>query len=95
MRIIKRGALEHFWRSHPDSQASLEAWYAVVRQARWKTPAEMRQVYPHADIVARRVVFNIAGNSYRLIARVNYRRQCVFVLYLMSHAEYDKGGWKQ
>jgi HTH-type transcriptional regulator/antitoxin HigA len=69
MRIIKRGALEHFWQRHPDSQGSLESWYAVVRQARWRTPAEMKQVYPHADIVGRRVVFNIAGNHYRLVAR--------------------------
>jgi len=95
MRIIKRGALEQFWQRHPDSQASLESWYAVVRQARWKTPSEMKRVYPQADMVGRRVVFNIAGNRYRLIARVNYRTQCVFILYVLSHAEYDKGGWKQ
>jgi HTH-type transcriptional regulator/antitoxin HigA len=78
MRIIKRGALEQFWRKHPNSQASLESWYAVVRQAHWKTPAEMKQVFPHADIVGRRVVFKIPGNHYRLVARVNYRTQCVF-----------------
>jgi len=94
MRIIKRGALEQFWQRHPDSQASLESWYGVVRQARWKTPSEMKRVYPQADMVGRRVVFNIAGNRYRPIARVNYRTQCVFILYVLSHAEYDKGGWK-
>ena len=95
MRIIKRGALEQFWRAHRDSQASLEAWYAVVRSARWKTSAELKRVYPSADFVGRRVVFNIAGNKYRMIARVNFRTQCVFVLHLLTHADYDKGGWKQ
>ena len=95
MRIIKRGALVHFWQRHPDAQASLESWYAVVRQARWKTPAELKQVYRTADLVGRRTVFNIAGNKYRLIARVNYQTQRVFVLYLLTHAEYDKGAWKQ
>jgi len=77
MRIIKRGALERFWRIHPDSKASLESWYSVVRAASWKTPVEMKQVYHNADVVGRRTVFNIAGNKYRLIARVNYRSQRV------------------
>jgi mRNA interferase HigB len=94
MRIIKRGALERFWREHPDAKASLESWYTVVRRAKWKTPAEMKLVYRNADLVGRRTVFNIAGNKYRLIARVNYEGQRVFVLYLLTHAEYDKGAWK-
>ena len=94
MRIIKRGALELFWQLHPNAKASLESWYAVTRKATWKTPAEMKQVYPAADLVGRRTVFNIAGNKYRLIARVNYQTQRVFVLYLLTHAEYDKGAWK-
>ena len=95
MRIIKRGALEQFWQRHPDAKASLESWYAVVRRANWKTPAELKQVYHSADLVERRTVFNIAGNKYRLVARVNYQTQRVFVLYLLTHAEYDKGAWKQ
>ena len=95
MRIIKRGALEHFWQQHPDAKAGLEAWYAVVRKANWKNPAELKQVYRNADLVGRRTVFNIAGNKYRLMVRVNYQSQRVFVLYLLTHAEYDKGAWKQ
>jgi mRNA interferase HigB len=95
MRIIKRGALERFWRLHPDAKPSLESWYAVVRRAKWKTPADMKQLYANADLLGRRTIFNIAGNKYRLIARVNYQTQCVFVLYLLTHAEYDKGAWKQ
>jgi mRNA interferase HigB len=95
MRIIKRGALEQFWQKHPDAKASLESWYAVARRANWKTPVELKQVYRNADLVGRRTVFNIACNKYRLIARVNYQTQRVFVLYLLMHAEYDKGAWKQ
>jgi mRNA interferase HigB len=95
MRILKRGALEQFWRKHPDSQASLESWYAVMRKADWKTPAELKQVYPNADSVGRRTVFIISGNKYRLISRVNYQTQRVFVLYILTHAEYDRGAWKQ
>jgi mRNA interferase HigB len=95
MRIIKRGALEQFWQQHPDAKASLAAWYRVVRKANWKNPAELKQVYRNADLVGRRTVFNIAGNKYRLIARVNYQSQRVFVLHLLTHAEYDKGAWNQ
>jgi mRNA interferase HigB len=94
MRIIKRGALERFWSTHPDSKPSLESWYSVVRAAAWQTPAEMKQVYHNADVVGHRTVFNMAGNKYRLIARVNYRSQRVFVLFLLTHAEYERGLWK-
>ena len=95
MRIIKRGALEQFWQRHPDAKASLEAWYGVVRKANWKTQAELKQVYHNADLVGRRTAFNTAGNKYRLITRVNYQSQRVFVLNLLTHAEYDKGAWNQ
>src|ERR1700730_2135033 len=95
MRIIKRGALEKFWREYPDAKPSLESWYAVVRTADWKTPVGMKQVYPSADLVGRRTVFNIAGNKYRLIARVNYFAQRGIELALLTHSEYDEGAWKQ
>jgi mRNA interferase HigB len=95
MRIIKRGALVQFWQKHADAKASLESWYAVMREADWKTPADLKQVYPSADFVGRRTVFNIAGNKYRLIARMNYQAQRVFVLYILTHTEYDRGAWKQ
>lgn len=94
MRIIKRGAVEQLWQKHPDAKASLESWYAVVRRANWQTRVEMKRVYPHAGLVGRRTIFNIAGNEYRMIARVNYETQRVFVLYLLTHAEYDRGDWK-
>jgi mRNA interferase HigB len=96
MRIIKRGALVQFWQNHSDAKAkaSLESWYAVVRKADWKSRMEMSQVYRNADLVGQRTVFNIAGNKYRLIARVNYQTQRVFVLCILSHAEYEKGAWK-
>lgn len=95
MRVIKRGALVQFWQQHPDAKSSLESWYAVVRRAAWRNPAEMKAVYPNADLVGRRTVFNIAGNKYRLIARVNYQARRVFVLYILTHAEYDRGNWNQ
>jgi mRNA interferase HigB len=94
MRIIKRAALVRFWSQHPDAKASLEAWFGVVRKAKWTTPIEMKQVYSNADLVGRRTVFNIAGNKYRLVARVNYVSQTAFVLHVLTHSAYDKGAWK-
>jgi mRNA interferase HigB len=94
MRIIKRAALVRFWSTHPDAKASLEAWYGVVRAAKWKSPIEMKRVYGNADLVGRRTVFNIAGNKCRLIARVNHISQTVFVLYVLTHSDYDQGAWK-
>lgn len=95
MRIITRGALVGLWQQHPHAKASLESWYAVVRRATWQTPADMKAVYHNADIVGRRTVFNIAGNKYRLIARVHYQTQRVFVLHILTHAQYDRGDRNQ
>jgi mRNA interferase HigB len=95
MRIMKRGALVAFWEIHPDAKPSLESWYRVVRKAAWRSPAELKAVYGNADSVGRRTVFNISGNKYRLIARVNYESQRVFVLYILTHAEYGRGAWRQ
>jgi len=72
------------------SGRGLESWYAVMRKADWETPAELRQVHPNADLVGRRTVFDIAGSEYRLIARVNYQTQRVFVLYILTHSEYER-----
>ncbi|HKT47002.1 MAG TPA: type II toxin-antitoxin system HigB family toxin [Candidatus Acidoferrales bacterium] len=93
MRIITRAALVDFWLRHPDAKPSLESWYLVVRDATWKTPADLKAVYPAADLVGRRTVFNISGNKYRLVARVNYQSQRVFVLFILTHSEYDRGRW--
>jgi mRNA interferase HigB len=65
-----------------------------VRRAAWRTFAELRGDFGSADQVGRRTVFNIAGNKYRLIARVNYRTARIFILHIMKHSEYTKGEWK-
>jgi mRNA interferase HigB len=70
-------------------------WYRITRRAKWRNLADVRVDFAHADVVGRRTVFNIHGNDYRLIARVNYRTRKVFVLYILTHADYIKGVWKQ
>jgi mRNA interferase HigB len=92
--VISRRAIREFATKHPDSLASLSNWYAITRRAAWKNLIEMQADFPSADLVGRRTVFNIAGNNYRLIARVNYGVRRVYVLRIMKHAEYSKGEWR-
>ncbi len=73
---------------------SSDFWLHVAKHAAWQNLAETRQDFPHADPVDRRTVFNIGGNKYRMITRINYQRQIVYILYILTHAEYDKGDWK-
>ena len=70
-------------------------WYRITRRAGWGSLTEVRSDFAHADIMGRRTVFNIHGNSYRLIARVNYNTKRVFILHILTHVEYSKGDWKR
>jgi mRNA interferase HigB len=91
MRIISRKKLRDFWNQHPDAQASLQAWYADVKQAEWKTPTEIKNLYRNASFVANnRVVFNIKGNKYRLVVAVQYEYGIVYIRFVGTHGEYDK-----
>lgn len=95
MRIISIKRIREFIEKHADSESSLLAWHDTVKWADWKHPAELKASFPSADIVGERTVFNIAHNRYRLIARVNYHSKLVFVLFILTHKEYDQGGWKK
>lgn len=94
MRVISKKRLDDFMKQYPNSKNSLESWHVVTKNAAWKSLADVKQVYPSADLVGRRTVFNISGNHYRLIARINYTMQIVFILHILTHKEYDDGGWK-
>ena len=94
MHVISYKRIRQFSTVHRDSEAPLRAWYSIVKKAKWQNLAELKQVYPSADLVDRHIVFNIKGNKYRLIARVVFRSQTVFVLAIMTHKEYDLEQWK-
>jgi len=88
---MSRPAILRFSEEHRDALAPLLNWYRITRRADWDSLADVRKDFAHADIVGRRTVFNIHGNSYRLIARVNYRTKRVFILDILTHAAYTKG----
>lgn len=91
MRIIALSTLRAFWEKHPDAETPLRAWYALTSRANWKTPADIKAAYRNASFTANsRVVFNIKGNDYRLVAAVRYDRELMFVRFVGSHRQYDK-----
>lgn len=95
MRVIGKPTILRFSERHGDALVPLMNWYRIARRADWGSLAEVRSDFAHADSVGRRTVFNIHGNHYRLIARVNYRTKRVFILRILTHAAYSKGDWKR
>ncbi|MES2392793.1 MAG: type II toxin-antitoxin system HigB family toxin [Acidobacteriota bacterium] len=94
MHIISRKKLLEASVRHADLAEPLDAWYRIAKKATWKNLVEIRRDLPSADAVGRFVVFNIKGNAYRLIAEIFYTSQLILVRHVLTHAEYDKEGWK-
>jgi mRNA interferase HigB len=91
MRIIALKRLRDHW-SQPnrgDSEQPLKAWYAVAKEADWTNFAQLKEQFGSASSVGDRVVFNIAGNKYRLVVYVNYGFRTIYVRFVGTHAEYD------
>ena len=95
MNVISYKRIREFSSRHRNAEASLRAWYEIAKKADWQNLAELKQVYPTADLVGRYTVFNIKGNRYRLIARIVYRSQTLFIVAILTHEEYDLGKWKE
>lgn len=90
MRIIAKKPLREFWERHRDAEEPLLAWHREVVKEDWDTPAKVKAKYGTASIVAgNRVVFNIKGNDYRLVVKINYPYRVVYIRFVVTHAEYD------
>ena len=99
MRVISLKTLREFWQTYPESEQPLRLWYKTVLMAEWASLQDARRDYPHADGVRTRkdetlTVFNIAGNKYRLVARIRYDYQLINVRAVLTHPQYDEGKWK-
>jgi mRNA interferase HigB len=91
LRIIAKKTLRDFWEIHPDSEQQLKSWYQETLKAVWEGPNQIKLEYPSASfLVDNRVVFNIKGNHYRLIVKINYDYQMIWIRFVGTHAEYDK-----
>ena len=90
-RIIAKSTLRKFWENHRDSEQYLKTWYDTVLNANWKSPHDIRNAYANASILNNgRVVFNIKGNSYRLVVRFNFEKEWAFIRFVGTHNNYDK-----
>ncbi|MDQ3842390.1 MAG: type II toxin-antitoxin system HigB family toxin [Bacteroidota bacterium] len=91
MRVIAKKILREFWEKHSDCEQQLKAWYQEASKAEWKSTKIIKADYPSASFLNdNRIVFNIKGNHYRLVVRVNYEYQMVWIRFIGTHAEYDK-----
>lgn len=95
MRIISKRKLREFWERYPSAEEPLLRWYKFALAADWQSLPETRRDFPHADSVGTCTVFNIGGNKYRLIAYIVYPIRYVYVLHVLTHAEYDADAWKK
>lgn len=90
MHLVSLPPLLKFMSIHPDARQSVLAWCDEVKKARWRQPVDIKAQYAHASILKnRRVVFNLKGNDYRLVAAVAYNMGFVDVKFVGTHAEYD------
>ena len=91
MRVISRKWLIELARRHPDAKTGLDAWFHEAEGADWANPAQVKDQYATASILKNgRVVFNIGGNKYRLVVRINYAYRVVYVRFAGTHSEYDQ-----
>lgn len=91
MRIIAIKILRDFWEIHADCEQQLKAWCREAGKSKWDNPADIKKEYPSASILQDNiVVFNIKGNNYRLIVKINYNHKMVWIRFVGTHAEYDK-----
>ncbi len=96
MRIIAKETLERYGKRHMQALQPLRAWYELVKKETWATPEDIKRSFPSVSFVGGdRLVFNIKGNAFRLVARVRYKKPSarngiVYIIRVMTHAEYDK-----
>jgi mRNA interferase HigB len=93
VRVISKQTLRRFWEGasgRDDARRALEAWHREARRAAWRSPQDIKRQYATASVLkGSRVVFNICGNRYRLVVRINFSLQIVFVRFVGTHRQYD------
>jgi mRNA interferase HigB len=91
LRVIAKKILRDFWRKYPDCEQQLKSWYNEADDAKWKHPNDIKREYPSASILEdNRIVFNIKGNNHRLIVKINYHYQMLWIRFTGTYAQYDR-----
>jgi mRNA interferase HigB len=95
MRVISKKAWRDVVTADPTLEGPISEWYRVASNADWRSLVDVRKTYRHADFVDPFTVFNIKGGNYRLVVKIEYRWQLIFVKHLLTHAEYERNRWKK
>lgn len=94
MRIIKEKTIKDYYEKHSNAKSPLRGWLKIVKKTKFSSLADIKKIFPSADLVGNFVVFNIGGNNYRLVAYIKYESGILYIRHIMTHAEYDKKKWK-
>ena len=90
-RIFSKGTHRDYWEKHSDCEQHLKTWHGTAMNADWKSPSDVKKTYSSSSVLkGGRIVFNIKGNTYRLITKINFEKQWMFIRFIGTHAEYDK-----
>jgi len=95
MHVISRKRLKEAANRRGELEGPLDAWFRIAKKALWRSLADVRMTFSSADVVGKWTVFNVKGNRYRLITEINYEFGRIYVRRVLTHAEYDRGDWKQ
>ncbi len=94
MRVISYGTIRKFIEKHPKGDSPLNGWYKIVEKSNWSSFDDVKKTFSSADGYRKCIIFNIGGNNYRLIARIDYKRFTIYIKKILTHSDYDKDKWK-
>lgn len=94
MRIISKKILREFWAKNPDAEKPIMYWYRITKKANWNSIADVKKDFRHADAAGVCTIFNIGGNNFRVITKIFYQSKKVLIRFVMTHAEYNRKGYK-
>ncbi len=94
MRLIAISKLREATLKYPDVTHQIDDFYEIIKKVLWNNLEDVKQTFSSAESVSNFTVINIKGNKYRLILDINYQKKIIFFKYFLTHAEYDKGRWK-
>lgn len=95
VHVISYKATRKYKAARSNAALGLDNWYRAALGGKWKSFSEVRKEFGSADWVKPYVVFNIAGNKYRLVAEINFRSETLFIRHILTHDEYSEGKWKK
>jgi len=94
MRIVTERKLKDFWQKNKLAETVMRAWISAVHLADWQNFIDVRKTFNHVDVYKNCVIFDVGGNKYRIIAKVEYKIHIVFIRFVLTHIEYDEKKWQ-